>query len=188
MARKWFSREEANVHIAMGGVALLLVLLLLTTPFFMSSGVSGTLFDRGEIIVDYIPNGPVNGTAFLYVDSPGQVRFDSISMGVNLSVQGDPTVGAITYHWDRWFNVTNRIVLNVTVTNATYFAVEISAVYSGSSSTYYSSSGIFIFKALPGQLWAYPYSASLPSSGWQKWNWNQLPQTLALAYAQENVS
>jgi hypothetical protein len=188
MAKEWLSREEANVHISMGGVALLLVLLLLTTPFFMSSGVSGTLFDRGELLVDYVPNATTNGTVLLYVDSPGQVRFDSISMGVNMSVQGDPSVSSIAYHWDRWFNVSNRVVVNVTLTNVTYFAVTISAVYSGSSSPSYLSSGIFVFKLLlaNGQLQAYPASPSLPISGWQTWSWSNLPQTLALAYAQES--
>jgi hypothetical protein len=190
MAREWLSREEANVHISMGGVSLLLVLLLLTTPFFMSSGVTGTLFDRGELLVDYVPNGTSGGAVLLYVDSPGQVRFDSISIGVNLSVQGDPSVTSLPYHWDRWFNVTDRVVLNVTLTNVSYFAVMISAVYSGSSSPPYLSSGILVLRILPmsAQLQAYPVSASLPISGWQTWSWTNLPQTVALAYAQESGS
>jgi hypothetical protein len=168
-------REEASVHLAMGGVALLLVLLLLLTPWFLG-GVPTSFLSRGTLVVDVTPSGSIN----LYLDSYDNVRFSSIAMGVNLSAPNLPAT-TTAWHWDRWYNTTDKVTFNVTLTNLTSFVVNVTAFYQQTMSW-----GVYGFALAPGTnggyLTAYPLTSQLPSTASSTWPLSSLPQSLALAY------
>lgn len=167
----------------MGGVATLLVLLLLATPFLESGGATtaGGLLDRGEIIVDYLPNG----TVMVYASSYDNVRFSSISVGINLSAGPMPMTPPVILDWNVWVNATDRLYLAVPIVNVTDLAVNVTTVYEGGTPIVYTVSyGVYGMvidtSSSPGTLTAYPLS-SLPSSHSQSFSLSSLPQALALS-------
>lgn len=172
------------VHLAMGGMALLLTLLLLVTPILENGepSLGGTLLSRAELEVDAFPNG----TVVLYVLSNGDVRFSAISLGINLTLPTPTGLSVASIHWTQWHNSTNRVVETVGLTNVSQFAVNVTATYrsSGTSGPEYVSWGVYAFTLSstgPGSLVVYPLTPSLPSTSPQKWTFSDLPHTLALA-------
>lgn len=189
MRSLWPEREDTPVHLAMGGIALLLVILLLLTPVLESPSLGGEILNRAQLEVDVVQNG----TFALYVDSNGHVRFSSISVAVALDLPS-VTVAQNQINWTEWFNWTDRITTSVELPNEGQFAINVTTTYfePGQSSPEYISLGVYAFQLSygggAGSLTAYPVSASLPSSASQSWPISSLPQTLVLAEKTVTVS
>ncbi|MCL4324326.1 MAG: hypothetical protein M1144_02540 [Candidatus Thermoplasmatota archaeon] len=176
-------RREANVHLTLGAVAVLLVLLLLLTPT-LEGGFSvppGPLLSRGVLYVDYLGNN----TLIVYLESYGHVRFSQISFGVNLSAGNFSAGSPMNLRWDYWENATNHLVYSVTVNTSADFALNVSATYVNNpptSSAYSYGTYGFLLSLTPGggTLTAYPLG-NLPTSQEQVWSLSQLPQALVLS-------
>ncbi len=176
-------RREVNVHLSMGGVALLLVLLILITPA-LENGVStpsGSIFSRAELFVDYLGNSSVA----LYVESYGHVRFSSITLGVNTSL-GNTTAGTFpSLHWNYWQNATDRIDFSIFVQNTTEFAINATTVYASpppvTYTTSYGSYGFVLTPTASGLVMTVIPFGNLPSTQTQTWPVTDLPQALVLS-------
>lgn len=181
----WARGDEMTVHLGMGGVALLLVILLLLTPVLENTSmpIGGSLVTSAQLEVDT----GTNGSLLFYVLSNGHVRFTTISVGVNLSLPSQDLGSASGIHWTQWYNWSNRITTMFTLANVTQFAVNVTASYyqAGTTSPEYLSWGVYGFQLSgpggSGTLTAYPLSAGLPATSSQTWSLSALPQTMVLA-------
>lgn len=188
----------ANIHLAFGSVAVLLVLLILLTPALENGGLTGgsTFLAQGEVLVD------LNSTdTWLFtVTSYGNVVFSSIDIGVNLTVVG-PVPGIATQErtWNVWTNATDVQELTAKVSGHPFVEVNVTEVYvspstSGSSSETTVTYGVYAFDLIstPGGQFVvetpvYPISTTDPvtlpasSEGGNSWAIATLPQSVALA-------
>lgn len=175
-------RQDMNVHLSFGGVALLLVLLILITPALEngSTSPSGPLFSRGEIFVDYLPNS----TFTLYVESYGHVRFSSISIAINTTANNLTTGSRPQLLWNLWQNSTDRLDASLSVTNTTDFVVNVTTVYESSPpitiTTSYGEYGFMLGSGSSGLVLTAIPLGNLPATGPESWPVSQLPQALLL--------
>jgi hypothetical protein len=121
------------------GIALLLALLIVFTPFLTSYGqpTAGSIFSQAELVLDALPG---ETTVHFYVHGLGTTaRYASISVGLdyNFSWTGGWPSGNLT--WTNWTNGSNVLVVTgntsrlpaaVNIT-ADYVNAGVSAVYAG---------------------------------------------------------
>jgi hypothetical protein len=121
------------------GVALLLALLIIFTPFLTSYGQpsAGSIFSQAELVVDALPGGT---TVHFYVHGLGTTaRYVSIAIGLayNFTWTGGWPSGNLT--WSNWTNGSNVLVVSgatsqlpvaVNIT-ADYVNAGVSALYAG---------------------------------------------------------
>jgi hypothetical protein len=123
----------------MVGVALLLALLIIFTPFLTSYGQpsAGSIFSQAELVVDALPG---NATLHFYVHGLGTTaRYTSIAVGLAFGFPwtGGWPSGNLT--WTNWTNGTDVLVVSgstsrlpvaVNIT-ADYISAGVSALYAG---------------------------------------------------------
>lgn len=121
------------------GVALLLALLIIFTPFLTSYGQpsAGSIFSQAELVLDALPGGT---TVHFYVHGLGTTaRYASIAIGLdsNFSWTGGWPTGNLS--WANWTNGSNVLVVSgnssrlpvaVNIT-AVYVNAGVSALYAG---------------------------------------------------------
>jgi hypothetical protein len=121
------------------GVAVLIGLLILVTPFLTTHGQpsAGSIFSQAELIVDALPG---NATMHFYVRGLGTTtRYDSISLGFAFGFNWTGGWPAGNLSWGNWTNgsnvlavtgLTDRLPVALNVT-ALYVASGVGAVYAG---------------------------------------------------------
>lgn len=186
----------ANVHLAFGSVAVLLILLILLTPTLETGGLNGgtTFLDQGEVLVDLNDTGAWTFT----VSSYGNVLFASIDVGVNTTVTS-PVPGNATQErtWNLWHNASDVAELTTTVTGHPYVEVNVSETYVSPSTPTSASEttvsyGVYAFDLVNTTAGltvvvtpVYPIvgSITIPASneGGSTWPVITLPQSVALA-------
>jgi hypothetical protein len=131
------------------GVALLLALVIIFTPFLTSYGQpsAGSIFSQAELIMDALPG---NSTVHFYVHGLGTTsRYANITIGLAYGFNwtgGWPSKNLSWGHWSNASNVlsesaaTSRLPVAVNIT-AVYVASGVSALYAGQFAVNLTSSG-----------------------------------------------
>ncbi|HXW66503.1 MAG TPA: hypothetical protein VEL82_01260 [Thermoplasmata archaeon] len=116
------------------GVALLLGLLIVFTPFLTSYGQpsAGTIFSQAELIVDGLPG---NATVHFYVRGLGTTtRYAEIHLGFAFGFSWTGGWPSGPLNWTNWTNGTNVLAITANVDQLPA-AVNVSALYTANGAS-----------------------------------------------------